>query len=81
VPWEIVPVSMIELTASADQLIPNGRDGALYMAEVKRTLENPVMLMVWGARGLNDAQRLALLQDVLEAGERNPRIMTETLHL
>src|ERR687893_1101267 len=26
--------------------IANGRDGALYMAEVKRVLENPVMLMV-----------------------------------
>ena len=44
--WEIVPVSMIKLTSSADQLIANGRDGALYMAEVKRVLENPVILMV-----------------------------------
>ena len=58
--WEIVPVSMIKLTSSADQLIANGRDGALYMAEVKRTLEDPVMLMVWGARGLSGAQRFAL---------------------
>jgi pyruvate dehydrogenase E2 component (dihydrolipoamide acetyltransferase) len=43
---EIVPASMIKLTLSADHRIANGRDGALYMAEVKRVLENPVMLMV-----------------------------------
>jgi pyruvate dehydrogenase E2 component (dihydrolipoamide acetyltransferase) len=43
---EIVPASMMKLTLSADHRIANGRDGALYMAEVKRILENPVMLMV-----------------------------------
>ena len=43
---EIVPASMMKLTLSADHRIANGRDGALYMAEVKKTLENPVMLMV-----------------------------------
>ncbi|HSL01068.1 MAG TPA: dihydrolipoamide acetyltransferase family protein [Rubrobacteraceae bacterium] len=43
---EIVPASMMKLTLSADHRIANGRDGALYMAEVKRILENPVLLMV-----------------------------------
>jgi pyruvate dehydrogenase E2 component (dihydrolipoamide acetyltransferase) len=43
---EIVPASIMKLTLSADHRIANGRDGALYMAEVKRVLENPVMLMV-----------------------------------
>ena len=43
---EIVPASFMKLTLSADHRIANGRDGALYMAEVKRILENPVMLMV-----------------------------------
>ena len=38
--------SFMKLTLSADHRIANGRDGAVYMAEVKRTLENPVMLMV-----------------------------------
>lgn len=43
---EIVPAQFMKLTLSADHRIANGRDGALYMAEVKRVLENPVMLMV-----------------------------------
>jgi pyruvate dehydrogenase E2 component (dihydrolipoamide acetyltransferase) len=43
---EVVPANMMKLTLSADHRIANGRDGALYMAEVKRVLENPVMLMV-----------------------------------
>jgi pyruvate dehydrogenase E2 component (dihydrolipoamide acetyltransferase) len=43
---EVVPASTMKLTLSADHRIANGRDGALYMAEVKRTLENPVLLMV-----------------------------------
>jgi pyruvate dehydrogenase E2 component (dihydrolipoamide acetyltransferase) len=43
---EVVPASFMKLTLSADHRIANGRDGALYMAEVKRVLENPVMLMV-----------------------------------
>ena len=42
----VVPGSMMKLTLSADHRIANGRDGALYMSEVKRTLENPVLLMV-----------------------------------
>jgi pyruvate dehydrogenase E2 component (dihydrolipoamide acetyltransferase) len=43
---EIVPAQFMKLTLSADHRIANGRDGALYMSEVKRTLEHPVMLMV-----------------------------------
>ena len=43
---ELVPASMMKLTLSADHRIANGRDGALYMSEVKRILENPVLLMV-----------------------------------
>jgi len=43
---EVVPASMMKLTLSADHRIANGRDGALYMAEVRRVLENPVLLMV-----------------------------------
>ena len=43
---EVVPASMMKLTLSADHRIANGRDGALYMAEVKRILENPLLLMV-----------------------------------
>src|SRR5215207_7882746 len=43
---EVVPASMMNLKCSGDHRIANGRDGALYMAEVKRVLENPVMLMV-----------------------------------
>ena len=43
---EVTPASMMKLTLSADHRIANGRDGALYMAEVQKTLENPVLLMV-----------------------------------
>ena len=43
---KIVPGSFMKLTLSADHRIANGRDGAMYMAEVKKTLENPVLLMV-----------------------------------
>jgi pyruvate dehydrogenase E2 component (dihydrolipoamide acetyltransferase) len=43
---ELVPASMMKLTLSADHRIANGRDGALYMSEVKRILENPMLLMV-----------------------------------
>ena len=43
---EVVPASFMKLTLSADHRIANGRDGAIYMAEVKKTLENPVLLMV-----------------------------------
>src|SRR5215203_612511 len=43
---EVAPASFMKLTLSADHRIANGRDGALYMSEVKRILENPVMLMV-----------------------------------
>ncbi len=43
---EVVPASFMKLTLSADHRIANGRDGALYMSEVKKVLENPVMLMV-----------------------------------
>ena len=43
---EVVPASMMKLTLSADHRIANGRDGAMYMAEVQKVLENPIMLMV-----------------------------------
>jgi pyruvate dehydrogenase E2 component (dihydrolipoamide acetyltransferase) len=43
---EVVPGQFMKLTLSADHRLANGRDGALYMAEVKKTLENPVLLMV-----------------------------------
>ena len=43
---ELAPGSFMKLTLSADHRIANGRDGALYMSEVKKVLENPVMLMV-----------------------------------
>src|ERR671916_1228872 len=43
---DVVPASMMKLTLSADHRIANGRDGAIYMSEVQRVLENPVMLMV-----------------------------------
>ncbi len=43
---EVVPAQFMKLTLSADHRIANGRDGALYMAEVKKTLENPALLMV-----------------------------------
>ena len=43
---EVEPGSFMKLTLSADHRVANGRDGALYMSEVKRTLENPVLLMV-----------------------------------
>ncbi len=43
---ELAPASMMKLTLSGDHRIANGRDGALYMAEVKRILENPMLLIV-----------------------------------
>jgi pyruvate dehydrogenase E2 component (dihydrolipoyllysine-residue acetyltransferase) len=43
---ELAPASMMKLTLSGDHRIANGRDGALYMSEVKRILENPMLLMV-----------------------------------
>ncbi len=43
---EVVPASTMKLTLSADHRIANGRDGALYMSEVQRILENPMLLMV-----------------------------------
>ena len=43
---EVVAASMMKLTLSADHRIANGRDGAIYMAEVQKVLENPVLLMV-----------------------------------
>ncbi len=43
---EVVPASFMKLTLSADHRIANGRDGALYMSDVKRMLEDPVLLMV-----------------------------------
>ncbi|MGF1472075.1 MAG: dihydrolipoamide acetyltransferase family protein [Rubrobacteraceae bacterium] len=43
---EVVPVSVMNLTLSADHRIANGAEGARYMAEVKRLLENPLILAV-----------------------------------
>jgi pyruvate dehydrogenase E2 component (dihydrolipoamide acetyltransferase) len=43
---EVVPVSFMKLTLSADHRIANGAEGAQYMAEVKRLLEHPMRLVV-----------------------------------
>ena len=43
---EIVPANLMKLTLSADHRIVNGADGAHYMAQVKRSLENPMLLLV-----------------------------------
>jgi pyruvate dehydrogenase E2 component (dihydrolipoamide acetyltransferase) len=43
---EVVPATFMKLTLSADHRVTNGADGALYMAAVKRLLENPMMLLV-----------------------------------
>jgi pyruvate dehydrogenase E2 component (dihydrolipoamide acetyltransferase) len=43
---EVVPVSLMKLTLSADHRIANGAEGAQYMAEVKRLLEHPMTLVV-----------------------------------
>jgi pyruvate dehydrogenase E2 component (dihydrolipoamide acetyltransferase) len=42
----VVPAQLMKLTLSADHRVANGAEGALYLAEVKRLLENPVMLLV-----------------------------------
>jgi pyruvate dehydrogenase E2 component (dihydrolipoamide acetyltransferase) len=36
---------MMKLTLSADHRIANGAEGAQYMAEVKRLLESPMLLV------------------------------------
>ena len=43
---ELVPGNFMKLTLSADHRIVNGAIGAQYMAEVKRLLENPMLLLV-----------------------------------
>src|ERR671916_284192 len=43
---EVVPVSIMKLTLSADHRISNGAEGAQYLAEVKSLLENPMTLLV-----------------------------------
>jgi pyruvate dehydrogenase E2 component (dihydrolipoamide acetyltransferase) len=43
---EVVPVSIMKLTLSADHRIANGAEGGQYMAEVKRLLEHPMTLVV-----------------------------------
>ena len=43
---EVAPVSTMKLTLSADHRIANGAEGAQYMAEVKRLMENPMVLVV-----------------------------------
>ncbi|MBA2691022.1 MAG: 2-oxo acid dehydrogenase subunit E2 [Rubrobacter sp.] len=42
----VVPKSLMKLTLSADHRMANGAEGALYMAEVKRLLESPMLLVV-----------------------------------
>jgi len=41
----VVPANMMKLTLSADHRIANGAEGAQYMAEVKRLLESPMLLV------------------------------------
>lgn len=43
---ELVPANFMKLTLSADHRITNGAVGAQYMAEVKRLLETPMLLLV-----------------------------------
>ena len=43
---ELVPANFMKLTLSADHRMTNGAEGAQYMAQVKRLLENPMMLLV-----------------------------------
>ena len=43
---EVVPVSLMKLTLSADHRISNGAEGGRYLAEVKRLLEHPMTLVV-----------------------------------
>jgi len=43
---EVVPVSIMKLTLSADHRISNGAEGGRYMSEVKRLLEHPMTLVV-----------------------------------
>ncbi|MBA2440805.1 MAG: 2-oxo acid dehydrogenase subunit E2, partial [Rubrobacter sp.] len=43
---ELVPASTMKLTLSADHRIANGAEGAQYMAEVQRLLEEPMLLVV-----------------------------------
>jgi len=43
---ELIPANFMKLTLSADHRITNGAEGAHYMAQVKRLLENPMLLLV-----------------------------------
>jgi pyruvate dehydrogenase E2 component (dihydrolipoamide acetyltransferase) len=43
---ELVPGRFMKLTLSADHRMTNGAEGAQYMAQVQRLLENPMMLLV-----------------------------------
>jgi len=43
---ELVPANFMKLTLSADHRITNGAEGAHYIAQVKRLLENPMLLLV-----------------------------------
>lgn len=42
----VIARSTMKLTLSADHRVSNGAEGALYMAEVKRILEKPTLLVV-----------------------------------
>ncbi|MDN5696764.1 MAG: 2-oxo acid dehydrogenase subunit E2 [Rubrobacter sp.] len=42
---EVVAENLMKLTLSADHRIANGAEGAQYMAEVKRLLESPMLLV------------------------------------
>ncbi len=43
---ELIPGNFMKLTLSADHRMTNGAEGAQYMAQVQRLLENPMMLLV-----------------------------------
>lgn len=43
---EIVPANLMKLTLSADHRVANGAEGALYLREVKRLLENPMLMLI-----------------------------------
>lgn len=43
---ELVPASLMKITLSADHRVVNGAEGAQYLAEVRRLLENPMLVLV-----------------------------------
>jgi pyruvate dehydrogenase E2 component (dihydrolipoamide acetyltransferase) len=43
---ELTPANLMKITLSADHRVVNGAEGAQYLAEVKRLLENPLLVLV-----------------------------------